>query len=116
MNGYALQKGEYERRYLVDDELWEIANWLFSSYSKNDSSYKFIFLKSIIDCMEDECFISFDKLFERFTEISWYLVLKYNIKQKAITKGKSETYLEQILHDYEHNYFHGDFVTMDTLS
>jgi len=118
MKGYDLQEGEYERRYMSEDELWNTVNWLFSSHSKNDSSYKFILFKSIIDCtdnMNDDNRISFDKLFERFTEISWNIVLKYRIRQKAITKSKNETYLEQVLHRYSYDYLNGQFIAIDEI-
>ena len=103
MRGYDLQEGEYDKRSLSKDELWGMMNWLFSSYSKNDSSYKFLLFKSILDCMNDinvEMNIHFDMLFMRFTEIAWNLVLWYGIRQKAVGEGKRETYLEQVLHEY----------------
>ncbi|PYG86597.1 hypothetical protein LY28_02938 [Ruminiclostridium sufflavum DSM 19573] len=81
--------------------MWNTINWLFSTRSKSDSSYKFIFFKAILDNLDelgDTYVLKFDRLFERFTEIGWNLVLKYGIRQKAEAKGKSETYLEQILH------------------
>ena len=101
MKGYDLLEGKYAKRHISEDELWNTMNWLFSTRSKSDSSYKFIFFKAILDNLDDltdTYILGFDRLFERFTEIGWNLVLKYGIRQKAITKGKSETYLEQVLH------------------
>ncbi len=101
MKGYDLSEGKYIKRHISEDELWNTMNWLFSTRSKSDSSYKFIFFKAILDNIDDlvdAYMLEFDRLFERFTEIGWNLVLKYGIRQKALTKGKSETYLEQVLH------------------
>ena len=101
MKGYDLSEGKYVKRHISEDELWNTMNWLFSTKSKSDSSYKFIFFKAILDNIDDlgdAYILEFDRLFERFTEIGWDLILKYGIRQKALTKGKSETYLEQVLH------------------
>jgi|GEM_PF-864603 len=101
MKGYELSEGKYVKRHISEDELWNTMNWLFSTRSKSDSSYKFMFFKAILDNIDDlgdAYMLEFDRLFERFTEIGWNLVLKYGIRQKAITKGKSGTYLEQVLH------------------
>ena len=49
MAGYDLAEGYYENRTLSDDEMWSAFSNLFSSHSKNSSSYKFGFLKAIMD-------------------------------------------------------------------
>lgn len=103
MKYYDLSEGNFKTGKLTENEMWEAFHWLFSDKSVNDSSYKFIFLKSIIDCMDrkDEFDkISFDILFERFTSISWNLVLKYGISQKIKSIGKKATVLEQELQDF----------------
>lgn len=103
MKYYDLSEGNFKTGKLTDDEMWEAFHWLFSDKSINDSSYKFIFLKSIIDCMgkKDKLDkISFDILFERFTSISWNLILKYGISQKVKSAGKKATVLEQELQDF----------------
>lgn len=103
MKYYDLSQGNFKTGKLTENEMWEAFHWLFSDKSVNDSSYKFIFLKSIIDCMDrkDEFDkISFDSLFERFTSISWNLVLKYGISQKIKLIGKKATVLEQELQDF----------------
>ncbi|MDO4189701.1 MAG: hypothetical protein Q4D29_12015 [Lachnospiraceae bacterium] len=111
MQGYKLNDGEYKRDKLTCDEMWNTFNWLFSSKSRNNSSYKFIFLKSIIDSLDRKDAdgkISFDVLFRRFTIIAWNLVAKYRIAQKAFDETKKETYLEQEIHsllkEYEAEY------------
>lgn len=103
MKYYDLSEGNFKNGKLTEDEMWEAFCWLFSDKSMNDSSYKFIFLKSIIDCMDKKDKfgkIGFDTLFERFTTISWNLVLKYGISQKIKSTGKKATVLEQKLQDF----------------
>lgn len=100
MQGYLLKEGGYPKEKLSDSQMWEAFNWLFSSRSKNDSSYKFLFLKAILDCLDqcsDEGYISFDILFEEFVKSAWDLVAKYGILQKRRAVGKKATYLEQII-------------------
>ena len=47
--GYDLTYGTYVDRQLSDDEMWSAFSFLFSGKSRNDTSYKFGFLKSILD-------------------------------------------------------------------
>lgn len=101
--GYDLKEGVYENKSLSEDEMWKTVNWLFSTHSVNDTGYKFLFFKAIIDCLDKRDSIgrlSFEQIFSRFTEISWNIILKYGIKQKATTIDKKECVLEQILHEY----------------
>lgn len=49
MAGYNLAEGQYENRTLSEDEMWSAFSNVFSSHSKNSSSYKFGFLKAIMD-------------------------------------------------------------------
>ena len=71
--GYELNEGTYKRINLSEDEIWKTVNWLFSTHSINETSYKFIFFKSIVDCINMiDCNyrISFQQIFSKFTEIS----------------------------------------------
>lgn len=49
MAGFDLKEGMYEDREVSEDELWSAIAAVFKSKSKNDASYKFGFLKSILD-------------------------------------------------------------------
>ena len=74
MAGYDLTEGRYENRTLSDDEMWSAFSNLFSSHSKNSSSYKFGFLKSIMDNLynvDQNLTLTFDQLFGTFTEVYW---------------------------------------------
>ncbi len=101
MAGYDLKAGKYEERHASDDELWSALSVVFTSKSVNDTSYKFGFLKAIIDNLynvDESLKLNFDQLFSKFGEIYWNLVLKYGLRQKSPTKDNRETSLERILH------------------
>ena len=101
MAGYNLKEGNYEKRHASDDELWSALSVVFSSKSVNDTSYKFGFLKAIIDNLynvDEDLKLTFDQLFSKFGEIYWNLVLKYGLKQKKPTRDNRETALERVLH------------------
>ena len=101
MAGFDLKEGQYVNRDVSEDELWSAFSCVFSSKSRNDSSYKFGFLKAIIDNLynvDDQLRLTFDQIFSKFAEIYWNLILKYGLRQKAVTNDNRETYLEQVLH------------------
>ena len=98
--GYALKEGTYIDRPLSDDEMWSAFAYLFSSKSVNDTSYKFGFLKSILDNLyntDDKLSLSFNQLFSKFAEIYWNLVLKHHIRQKNPGKLNRQSELEKAL-------------------
>ena len=100
MPGYDLAEGRYENRTLSDDEMWSAFSNLFSSHSKNSSSYKFGFLKAIMDNLynvDQNLTLAFDQLFGTFAEVYWNLVLKYGIRQQPVSERSNGTYLEQVL-------------------
>ena len=101
MAGFDLKEGKCDIRNVSDDELWSAFACVFSTKSKNDTSYKYGFLKSIIDNLynvDKDLKITFDQLFSKFGEIYWNLILKHGLRQKAVTNDNRETYLEQVLH------------------
>ncbi len=98
--GFDLKEGYYDNRPLSDDDMWSVFAYLFSSKSVNDTSYKFGFLKSILDNLynvDDKLVLSFDKLFSTFAEIYWNLVLKHHILQKNPGKMNRQSALEAVL-------------------
>ena len=100
MNGYELSEGMYKTGEFTQEELWKAFRNVFSTKTQNSSSYKFVFLKAIMDCIhgynKDE--YTFYEVFERFTEIYWVLIVKYGLSQNNSTTN--ETYIEQILKEY----------------
>ena len=96
VSGFDLKEGFYKDQRASEDELWSAFTSLFSSQTTMVSSYKYGFLKAIIDNLynvDAGLVLSFDQLFSKFAEIYWNLILKHKLNQQA----KKETYLEQIL-------------------
>ena len=117
--GYVLSEGQYKTGYYTDDELWTAFSRVFSSQSKNSSSYKFGFLKSILDNLynvDADLKLTFDQLFSKFAEIYWNLILKYHIKQMAYFKNGRSTYLEQILQNAAEKYQIKEPIPYESLS
>ena len=101
MAGYNLKEGKYEERHVSDDELWSALSVVFTSKSVNDTSYKYGFLKAIIDNLynvDQDLRLTFDQLFGKFGEIYWNLVLKYGLKQKKSTKDNRASAIERVLY------------------
>lgn len=79
--------GEIKKYIASEDELWSLANFFFSDSCKKTSTYKFGFLKSIMDSLFSGELtnrgyeLSFQTLFSRFAENYWNLVTKYHLKQ-----------------------------------
>lgn len=95
MAGYDLAEGRYENRTLSDDEMWSVFSNLLSSHSKNSSSYKFGFLKAIMDNLynvDENVTLTFDQLFGTFTKVYWNLVLKHGIRQQPVSERSNGTY------------------------
>lgn len=119
MAGYDLKEGQYDSRKVSDDELWAAFSCVFSSKSRNDSSYKYGFLKAIIDNLyntDENLTLSFDQLFSKFGEIYWNLILKHGLRQKARTNDNRETYLEQVLHSAVEKYHIDESIPYESLS
>ncbi len=119
MAGFHLKQGSYELRQVTDDELWSVFSFVFSGRSRNNSSYKFGFLKSIIDnlCNVDENLkLSFDQLFSKFAEIYWNLILKYNLRQKVPTNDNKKSFIEQILLGAREKYRIDEIIPYESLT
>ena len=119
MAGFDLKEGIYEEREVSEDELWSAIACVFTSKSKNDASYKFGFLKSILDNLEyinDDLMLTFDQLFTRFAELNWNLILEYNLRQKAITKDNKKSSIERVLLEAKDKYVTDDVRSFDSYS
>lgn len=111
MAGCNLKEGMYIDREISEDELWSAIAYVFTTKSRNDASYKFGFLKSIIDNLQyadDNLVLTFDQLFTRFTELYWGLILEHNLRQKVITKDNRKSAIERVLLEAKEKYITGD--------
>ena len=117
--GYDLPYGTYVDRQLSDDEMWSAFSFLFSGKSRNDTSYKFGFLKSILDNLynvDKNLKLTFDQLFSKFTEIYWNLVLKHHILQKSPGKNNRMSALERVLTNAQTLYQIEDGIPFESLT
>lgn len=99
--GYKLTEGSYDSAAVSDDELWSALSCVFSSKSKNNSTYKYGLLEAILDNLNNvnkNFVLSFDQIFDSFTKIYWNLIVKYKLRQTLQTQDGRVSYLEQILH------------------
>ncbi len=118
MSGYNLKEGQYNNIPLSDDQIWSSFSYVFSPNSKNNTSYKFGFLKSILDNLYNtnaDLVLTFDQLFSKFAEIYWNLILKYNLRQSPKSKDNKRTYIEQILYSAKTDYKIADGVPFEQL-
>ena len=70
--GHKLKNASFRTEHVSEDELWSAFAHLFSSQTKMVSSYKYGFLKSIIDNLynvDENLNLTFDQLFSKFGEI-----------------------------------------------
>ncbi len=119
MPGYNLTQAQYDTRKLSDDEMWSAFCNLFSGRSKNSSSYKFGFLKAIMDNLynvDEHLMLTFDQLFGTFTEVYWNLVLKYGIRQQPVIERSNGTYLEQALNATALKYSIAENIPFESIS
>ena len=92
--GWNLSQGELTRYHVALDHYWAYFNYVFSDASSKRNTYKFGFIKSLLDNafngMENSegIFFSYSQIFARFAENYWNLVVKYDLRQMR-SDGKS---------------------------
>lgn len=82
--GWLLKEYSINNDFHSDDELWSAVNNIFSGRVRFTTSYKFCFLKAILDSIynvNQNLELPMADLFARFTEIYWNLVVKHNLRQ-----------------------------------
>ncbi len=117
--GYDLKEATYVSRPFSDDEMWSAFTYLFSSKSVNDTSYKFGFLKAILDNLynvDEELTLTFDQLFSKFAEVYWNLVLKHHILQKKPGSLNRMSALERVLYTAQERYAIEDGIPFESLT
>jgi len=48
---WKIKEAQYIQNQLSEEDIWKMFNYIFSSKSINNTSYKFGFLKTIIECV-----------------------------------------------------------------
>lgn len=90
---HKLQVGEMRVSYLTDKEIWGHFNFIFSSKSRNSTTYKFVLIKSLLENLynvNDKLELNYFNLFESFARIYWNLVVHHNLNQINMIGKKSE--------------------------
>jgi len=114
MAGFELKEGFYIDKNVSEDEMWSIFTSLFSSQTAVTTSYKYGFLKALIDNLynvDQNLTLTFDQVFSSFGEIYWNLILKHNLKQQS----KKESELEKILYSIKNEYNIPENITYENL-
>ena len=114
---YKLQVGEMKAAYLTDKEIWGHFNYIFSSKSKNSTTYKFVLIKSILENlynMNERLELNYDTLFSSFAKIYWNLVIHHNLNQINMTDKKAE--VQSILLNVQTKYQIPSTIIFDKLS
>ena len=83
-SGWNLQQGTLPFRPLSESDVIRIVNLALSPAKKHTSTYKYAFFKAMLDNLFNvdgqRCFLNYDTIALRFTEIYWNLVLNYHLK------------------------------------
>ncbi|CAH2714798.1 hypothetical protein BACCIP111895_01974 [Neobacillus rhizosphaerae] len=114
---HKLQVGEMKAAYLTDKEIWAHFNFIFSSKSKNSTTYKFVLIKSILENLynvNDKLELSYSTLFSSFAKIYWNLVIHHNLNQINMTDKNAE--VQKILLDVQAKYQIPKTLVFDKLS
>lgn len=103
MPGWNLKNGAIKEYIVSEDRYWSLFNFVFSDSSRKRNSYKFGFMKALLDNLfnvnetNQGYYISYRDLFEKFAENYWNLVIKYGLHQMR-RDGRSElSKIENIL-------------------
>lgn len=114
---HKLQVGEMKANYLTDKEIWGHFNFIFSSRSRNSTTYKFVLIKSLIANLynvNEKLELSYDALFTSFSIIYWNLVIHHQLNQINMAGKKSE--VQRILLDVQSKHQIPDTFVFDKLS
>ena len=105
MEGWKLQSADYIRTHLSEDEIWAKFNYIFSTKSTNRTSYKFCFIKSLLENVfntDEDGYLCYENIYEKFSEIYWYLNVKYGLKQgdTGVNNKENKTSIEIIFDSF----------------
>ena len=117
--GAALLEGAYVEGAFSDDELWAALCGAFSNKASHSTSYKYAFMKAILDNLynvDERYCLSFEQLFDKFAEIYWNLILKYKVRQMPKNKNGKYSLIEKILWDANSKYALADGIPYESLT
>lgn len=93
--------GEIRAEYFViaEEDIWKLFNIVYSSNSKNTTTYKYGLIKALISNLyetNENLELTFDQIFYHFTKIYWNLVVHHNLKQI-----KTNSAVERVLKEFQ---------------
>lgn len=103
---WTTKNGDLKAFRLLDAEYWRLFNRFFSNSSSKTTTYKFALLKAILDNLFNNEKVAigerilYSDIFSKFAESFWNLVVKYRLRQKAVSSDGKTTKIEQIFHEY----------------
>lgn len=103
MEGWKIKEVQYIQKQLSEEDIWKLFSYVFSSKSINNTSYKFGFLKAIIECVYEvniECEILLTDVFVRFTRIYWNLIVRHNLNQRSNSTRNRKVSINKIFDGY----------------
>ncbi|GKU82030.1 HNH endonuclease [Niallia sp. NCCP-28] len=114
---FKLQVGEMKTEYLTDKEIWGHFNYIFSSKSRNSTTYKFVLIKSMLENLynvNEHLELSYSSLFSSFAKIYWNLVIHHKLNQINMKGKKAE--IQRVLMDIQAKYQIPETLIFDKLS
>ena len=121
MAGWNLSSGDISDGVVFEEEIWRVFNNFFSNNCRKQTTYKYGFLKAILDNLfsvestSRGLELSFQQLFDKFTENYWNLILKYNLKQAKVTSRVKYSGIERIIREAVHQYRLPEFAEYSSL-
>ncbi len=106
MSGWNLKSGIIIEQNIDDNKFWNLFKFVFSPSSMKKSTYKFGLIKALLDNLlygeetPSGMFFTYEKLFSKFTENYWNLVVKYDLKQMIPDSFNRLSKIEMILKSY----------------
>lgn len=114
---HKLKVGEFKTPYLTDKEIWGHFNFIFSSKSRNSTTYKFVLIKSLLENLynvNEKLELKYEMLFYSFSRIYWNLVVHHGLNQINMVGKKAE--VQKILLDVKTKYQIPNTLVFDKLS
>ncbi|MEI8216548.1 MAG: HNH endonuclease domain-containing protein [Eubacteriales bacterium] len=102
-----LKEGHYTKENISEDEIWGIFNSIFSSKTHNTTTYKYCFLKCLVDNIfnvDEKLSLEFDVVFTRFTEVYWNLVVRHKLRQIQENSQWQRSAVEEIIENFLNKY------------
>ena len=107
MAGWKNQYGALIEGDITESEYQRLFNRVFSDQSKKTTTYKFAFIKALLDSIYSvepigsKYYLQLDDVFDKFSENYWNLVVKHGLKQHR--KSIATSSIENVLQPYCEN-------------